>query len=151
MPSQTGTHSLTLSKFPFRLAEGFVLPMIQENSQEIMGRDANPDLEAMRQMSDSGQIRVYVLFKDKDPIGYCLMYLSYNLLWQDIRQAVQLVAYVKPAFRTGCGRWMLKEVDRDLKLAVDRIYRHSRAGTNTWMIYSRLGYEPDESTFVLDC
>ena len=148
MQSKIGTPSLTLEHLPFRDAEGYVLPMIQANSLEIMDRPANPDLITMRCMCEAGMLRVYVLFKDQEPIGYCLMAISNNLLWQDIKQAVQLVVYVKPEHRGRAGAWMIAEVDKDLRQFVDRIYRHSRDARVG--LFRKFGYKIDEATYLLE-
>lgn len=148
--SKSGRSMMTLEKLPFRDAFPFIETMMQEHSQESLGREAIPDYTGFCSLCEAGHLRSYVLMNGDDAIGYCVMFLSRNLIHSDIDQAVQIAAYVKPAFRTGCGRWMLAKVDKDLHGYVDRIYRHERLCSGVGIVYESLGYRPDEITYVLD-
>ena len=148
--SQTGTRSLTLDKLPFRDAYPFIEKMMQAHSQECLGREAIPDYIGFCSLCDAGMLRTYLLMDGEDAVGYCVMFLSRNLIHSDIDQAVQIAVYVEPKFRTGCGRWMIEKVDKDLHGHVDRIYRHERPGSRVGAVYRKLGYRIDEHTYVLD-
>lgn len=150
MGSQTGTRSLTLERLPFRDAYPFIEKMMHAHSKESLGRKAVPDYAGFCSLCDAGRLRSYVMMNDGVAVGYCVMYLSNNLIHSDIDQAIQIAAYVKPAFRTGCGRWMIRKVDVDLRSHVDRIYRHERPESGVGRVYESLGYKLDEHTYVLD-
>jgi hypothetical protein len=148
--SQTGTHSLTLDKLPFAEAYPFIETMMHAHTNESLGRDALPDYTGFCALCDAGALRTYLAMIGDLPIAYCIMYLSTNIIHSDIRQAVQIGVYVKPEFRTGTGRWMIHQIDKDLRQTVDRIYRHERPGSRVGSVYKRLGYRVDETTYVLD-
>ncbi len=148
--SQTGTHFLTLDKLPFRDAYPFIETMMHAHSNESLGRDAMPDYTGFCSLCEAGHLRTYLAMEGDEPVGYCVMFVSTNLIHSDVWQAVQIGLYVKPAFRTGCGRWMVREIDKDLRKNMDRIYRHERPGSRVGSVYKRLGYRVDETTYVLD-
>ena len=148
--SKSGPSMMTLDKLPFRDAYPFIETMMHDHTNESLGRDALPDYTGFCALCEAGQLRTYLAMSIDEPIGYCLMYICTNMIHSDVTQAVQIGVYVKPAFRTGFGRWMISQIDTDLKQSVDRIYRHERPGSRVGSVYKRLGYRVDETTYVLD-
>ena len=108
--SQTGTRLLTLDKLRFAEAYPFIETMMHDHTNESLGRDALPDYTGFCSLCEAGNLRTYLAMNGDEPVGYCIMFVSVNLIHSDVTQAVQIGVYVKPAFRTGFGRWMISSI-----------------------------------------
>lgn len=101
----------------------------------------NPRLDEYERASKGGWLLTFVVSFEKEPIGYCNVYLTNDMHNQDFI-AQEDTVYVTPEHRNGIGSKLIKVVHEELKRrGVKRLNVTTATDLRVAKLLSRLGYK----------
>jgi GNAT superfamily N-acetyltransferase len=101
----------------------------------------NPRLDEYGRASKGGWLLTFVLLFQKEPIGYCNVYLTNDMHNQDLI-AQEDTVYVVPEHRNGVGKKLIKFVHNELKQrGVKRLNITTATDLRVSKLLERIGYK----------
>ena len=106
----------------------------------------SPDFERYLKLQDAGLLLCVSARKEKELIGYSMMFISPSLHYSKNVFAVNDVVYIKPEHRKGfLGIKLMKFVEQELRMiGVSKVYYHIKKEHNWGKIMERLVYIEEE-------
>lgn len=101
----------------------------------------NPRLDEYERCSKGGWLLTFVLLYERQPIGYCNVYVTNDMHNQDLI-AQEDTVYVTPEHRNGIGSKLIKVVHEELKRrGVKRLNITTATDLRVSKLLARLGYK----------
>lgn len=125
---------------PFRM-------LLLEHKEEVAHYDdidLDPDVEAYREIEETGALRCYTARLAGELIGYGIFFIRHNVHYRKSLQAVQDVLFVTKLHRHGrVGYKLIRFSEEQLRAeGVQVIYHHLKTNRpETITLFHKLGYE----------
>ena len=128
-----------------------IAPLMEINFRET-GADPSIPLDLNKELIDHvSKLGSYKLFTARtdsgELVGYCGMYVSFNMHFKSSKQASQDVIFIHPDHR-GFGLSFIKWIDQQLKeLGVEMVYQSVTEKFDWSLILKRIGYQKAETLY----